>query len=95
MEIIEEIVRAQGSRACAFPEKVSVRKVGVSAVAHVITSTFTQSFTIDGQQVSGSISTGFTCKNDEQLNNQQCIDYEVQFCCPRKLSKCNNAANVF
>ena len=87
MEIIEEIVRSQGSRACAFPEKVNVRKVGTLDVDKELTSEFTTSFTIDGQLVSGSIKSGFSCKNDEQLNKQQCNDYEIQFCCPRKLSK--------
>ena len=90
MEIIEEIVRLEGSRACAFPEKIRVRKHGESAVANVITSEVIGSFSVGSQQVSGSIRSGFTCRNDEQLNNEQCDDYEIQMCCPRKFTLINS-----
>ena len=85
--MIAEIVRKEGQKACAFPEKIRVRKVGGTNIRE-ISSTLAQSFTLDNRIVSASVKTGFSCKNEDQLGGL-CHDYEIQLCCPRKLPYLN------
>ena len=84
-EMVAEIVQKHQTKACDVPLKINVRKTGTTDKAKTITTTHTQSFKIGQEEVSGSIN-GFSCKNADQLGDQRCSDYQIQLCCPRKLS---------
>ena len=92
-EYIAEIVAANPTTACNFPEKVNVRKVGTQTIAKVLTNQNMQSFNLDevvdqarvSISVSGNIIEGFICKNSDQIGTTRCSDYELQLCCPRKI----------
>ena len=94
------IQQAQISRkkSCKFPEKIKVRRVLTPEEDDTvrlddplrdiweINSQNLQShiFTADNQRVGGDTLSGFECKNDVQLGNGKCKDFEVQLCCPGK-----------
>ena len=84
-EMVAEIVQKHQTKACDVPLKINVRKTGTTDKAKTITTTNRQSFKIGQEEVSGSIN-GFSCKNADQLGDQRCSDYQIQLCCPRKLS---------
>ena len=84
-EMVAEIVQKYQTKACDVPLKINVRKTGTTDNAKTITTIHTQSFKIGQEEVSGSIN-GLSCKNADQLGDQRCSDYQIQLCCPRKLS---------